>query len=43
MAVYVAMVFGYLYMLLTSITETLETTYHFSTGSASLTLVDLGQ
>lgn len=42
-AVYVAMVFGYLYMLLISITETFETTYGFPIRSASLTFVGLGK
>ncbi|KAL8836949.1 MAG: hypothetical protein Q9170_002710 [Blastenia crenularia] len=39
---YVAVVFGYLYILLTSITETFESSYDFSTGAASLTFLGLG-
>ena len=42
LSVYVAAVFGYLYLLLTSITEAFENTYDFSAGSASLTFLGLG-
>ena len=42
LAVYVALVFGYLYLLLTSITEVFEDIYGFSTGTASLTFLGLG-
>ena len=42
LAIYNAIVFGYLYLYLTSITEDFETVYGFSTGSASLTFLGLG-
>lgn len=42
LSLYVAIVFGYLYLILTSMTETFESTYHFSTGSASLAFIGLG-
>lgn len=42
LSMYVAAVFGYLYLLLTSITETFQTRYGFSTGSTSLTFLGLG-
>ena len=42
LTVYVALVFGYLYLLLTSITEVFEGIYDFIIGRVSLTFLSLG-
>ncbi|KAL6715884.1 hypothetical protein ACLMJK_006845 [Lecanora helva] len=42
LALYVSVVMGYLYLLLTSMTEAFEVAYGFTTGSASLTFLGLG-
>lgn len=43
LSVYVAVVFGYIYILFTSISEVFEEVYGFSTGAASLTFISLGE
>lgn len=43
LAIYGAVVFGYLYLLLTSVTEVFQTAYSFSTGSASLAFLGIGK
>ena len=42
LGLYVALVYAYTYVLLTTLTEVFETKYGFSTGSASLTFLGLG-
>ncbi|CAD6576751.1 MAG: hypothetical protein ASARMPRED_007868 [Alectoria sarmentosa] len=42
LGLYVALVYAYTYVLLTTLTEVFETKYDFSTGSASLTFLGLG-
>lgn len=42
LSTYVAVVYGYLYLLFTTITEVMETTYHFSSGSVGLTYLGIG-
>jgi multidrug resistance protein len=42
LALNVATVFGYFYLFLTSITEVFQNIYHFSTGSAGLTFLGMG-
>ncbi len=41
-AVYVGVVYGYLYLLFTTFTPVFEETYHFSSGSVGLTFMGLG-
>lgn len=43
LSAYVAVVFGYTYILFTSISEVFEDVYDFSTGTASLTFISLGE
>lgn len=43
LSAYVAVVFGYTYILFTTITDVFESVYGFSTGSASLTFIGLGK
>lgn len=42
LAIYVSVVFAYLYILFTNITEVFETNYGFSTGSSGLVYIGLG-
>ena len=42
LSVYMSIVFAYTYVLLTNITEVFQSTYGFSTGSASLVFIGLG-
>lgn len=42
LSTYMAVVYGYLYLLFTTITEVFETTYHFSSGSVGLTYLGIG-
>ena len=42
LAIYVATVFGYLYLLFTSLTEVFQQAYGFSTGEVSLTFLGIG-
>ena len=42
LSTYVAVVYGYLYLLFTTITEVMEVTYHFSSGSVGLTYLGIG-
>lgn len=42
LALYVSVVYGFLYLLLTTITEVFETTYRFSQGAAGLAYLGLG-
>ena len=42
LGLYVALVYAYTYVLLTTMTEVFEKDYGFSTGSASLTFLGLG-
>lgn len=42
LGLYLAMVYGYLYILLTTIAEVFEKTYHFSTGPVGLMFLGLG-
>lgn len=42
LGLYLAMVYGYLYILLTTIAEVFGRTYHFSTGPVGLTFLGLG-
>jgi MFS family permease len=41
-SVYVGVVYGYLYLLITTFTVVFENTYHFSSGSVGLTFLGLG-
>jgi MFS family permease len=41
-SVYVGVVYGYLYLLITTFTVVFESTYHFSSGSVGLTFLGLG-
>ncbi|CZR55956.1 related to multidrug resistant protein [Phialocephala subalpina] len=41
-AIYVGVVYGYLYLLFTTFTPVFEETYHFSAGSVGLTFMGLG-
>ena len=43
LALYVSIVFAYLYILLTNMTAVFETNYGFSTGSTSLIYIGLGK
>ena len=42
LAIYLAVVYGYLYLLLTTLTEVFEETYRFETGPVGLTFLGLG-
>ncbi|KAL8777186.1 MAG: hypothetical protein Q9213_007966 [Squamulea squamosa] len=42
LSIYISMVFGYTYILFTTITEVFQSEYRFSTSSASLTFLGLG-
>lgn len=42
LSTYMAVVYGYLYLLFTTITEVYETRYHFSQGSVGLTYLGIG-
>lgn len=42
LALYVGVVYGYLYLLFTTFTPVFEETYHFSSGSVGLTFLGLG-
>ena len=42
MALFMAVVYGYLYLLFTTITEVFENDYHFSTGDVGLTYLGIG-
>ena len=42
LSAYVAIVYGYLYLLFTTITEVYESNYHFSQGSVGLTFLGIG-
>lgn len=42
LSTYMAVVYGYLYLLFTTITEVFEETYHFSSGSVGLTYLGIG-
>jgi hypothetical protein len=42
LSLYMAIVYGYLYLLFTTISGVFETTYHFSQGSVGLTFLGLG-
>jgi MFS family permease len=43
LAIYVSVVFGFLYILLTTLTPVFENNYHFSTRSASLVFIGIGK
>jgi hypothetical protein len=40
--VYISIIYGYLYLLFTTITEIYESVYHFSTGLAGLSYLGIG-
>ncbi|KAL8833998.1 MAG: hypothetical protein Q9170_003972 [Blastenia crenularia] len=42
LSTFMAVVYGYLYLLFTTITEVFETTYHFSSGSVGLAFLGIG-
>ncbi|KAL8950940.1 MAG: hypothetical protein Q9222_003062 [Ikaeria aurantiellina] len=42
LSLFMAVVYGYLYLLFTTITEVYESTYHFSSGSVGLTYLGIG-
>lgn len=42
LSTFMAVVYGYLYLLFTTITNVFETTYHFSQGSVGLTYLGIG-
>lgn len=42
LSIYMAVVYGYLYLLFTTITLVFENTYHFSSGSVGLTYLGIG-
>lgn len=42
MSIHMAIVYGYLYLLFTTITEVFETEYHFSQGAVGLTYLGIG-
>ena len=42
LSVYMAVVYGYLYLIFTTITEVYENEYHFSAGSVGLTYLGIG-
>ena len=42
LSLYMAVVYGYLYLLFTTITEVYEVQYHFSAGSVGLTYLGIG-
>ena len=42
LSTYMAVVYGYLYLLFTTITEVYESSYHFSQGSVGLTFLGIG-
>ena len=42
MSLYLGVIYGYLYLILTTLTEVLEDTYHFSAGSAGLSFLGMG-
>ena len=41
-ALYASIVYGYLYIIFTTLTEVIQTTYHFSQGAAGLSYLGLG-
>ncbi|CAI6093675.1 unnamed protein product [Clonostachys chloroleuca] len=41
-SLYTGVVFGYLYLLFTTVTEVYETTYHFSQGATGLVFISIG-
>ncbi|KAE8382758.1 major facilitator superfamily domain-containing protein [Aspergillus bertholletiae] len=41
-SIYTGVVFGYLYLLFTTVTEVYETTYHFSQGATGLVYIGIG-
>ncbi|RHZ66712.1 MFS transporter [Aspergillus thermomutatus] len=41
-SIYIGIVYGYLYLLFTTITSVYQTTYHFSQGAAGLTYLGIG-
>ena len=43
MSVYLGLVYGYLYLVLTTLTEVMEETYHFSAGNAGLSFIAMGE
>lgn len=42
LSTFMAVVYGYLYLLFTTITEVFESTYHFSSGAVGLTYLGIG-
>ncbi|KAL8768282.1 MAG: hypothetical protein Q9209_005421 [Squamulea sp. 1 TL-2023] len=42
LSIFMAVVYGYLYLLFTTITEVFESTYHFSSGAVGLTFLGIG-
>lgn len=42
LSTYMAVVYGYLYLLFTTITEVFQSTYHFNSGTVGLTYLGIG-